>query len=128
MLHVPGVGVTAADAGEVRPGALAAPLERVVVHALGGEAVVAVAFHLVAERADHLAVVDVAAFAHIDVAPRLLERSVRPHTVDLLDRVVDPEERRNLDRAADGHRDEGEDRQKRDVALQLLVLFGELHL
>ena len=85
---MPLVGVAAADAGEIRPGALRAPLERVVVHALGGEAVVAVALDLVAERADHLAVADVAALADVDVAAGQLERRVGPHALDLLDRVL----------------------------------------
>ena len=50
MRGVPLVRILAADAREIRPGALRSPLERVVVHALGGEAVVAVALDLVAER------------------------------------------------------------------------------
>src|SRR5690606_3158240 len=127
VLHVPFVGVATADAREVRPGALRAPLERVVVHAFGGERVVAVALDLVAEGADHLAVAGVAAFADVDVAAGLLERGVGPHALDLLDRVVDPEQRRNLDHAADHDRNEGEHAEKRDVALDLLVLLGEAH-
>ena len=99
---VPAVGVLAADAGEVGPGALRAPLERVVVHALGGEAVMAVALHLVAQRADHLAVAIVAALADVDVAAGELERRVGTHALHLLDRGVEQEQRRDLDEAADG--------------------------
>ena len=58
-----------------------------VVHALGGEAVVAVALDLVAQRADHLAVADVAALADVDVAAGQLERRVGPHALHLLDRA-----------------------------------------
>jgi hypothetical protein len=73
----------------------------VVVHALGGEAVVAVALHLVAQRADHLRVADVAALADVDVAAGLLERRVRAHPVHLLDRALQVEERADLHEAAD---------------------------
>jgi hypothetical protein len=107
VVAVPVVGVLAADAGQVGTGALGPPLERVVVHALGREAVVAVAFDLVAERADHLRVADVAALADVDVAARQFERRVGAHPFDLLDRVLDPEERRDLDDAAD--RDDQQD-------------------
>ena len=65
---VPFIGILAADPGQVRPGALGAPLERMVVHALGGQAVVAVALDLVAERPDHLRVAGIAALADVDVA------------------------------------------------------------
>ncbi len=88
VLDVPVVGIASADAGEIRPGALRAPLERMVVHRLGREAVVAVAFDLVAERADHLAVADVAALADVDVAAREFERRVGAHALHLLDRVL----------------------------------------
>ena len=54
MIVVPFVGVLRADAGEIRAGALRAPLERPVVHALGRERIVAVALDLVAQRPDHL--------------------------------------------------------------------------
>ena len=110
VLDVPFVGIAAADAGEIGPGALRAPLERVVVHALGGEAVMAVALDLVAERADHLAVAGVAALADVDVAAGQLERGVGAHALDLLDRGVDPEQRRDLDDAADRDHDERERR------------------
>ena len=107
VLGLPLVGVLAADAGEIGPGALGAPLEGMVVHALGGEAVVAVALHLVAQRADHLAVAAVAALAHVDVAAGLLERRVGAHALHLLDRALDPEQRRDLHDAADRDRRAG---------------------
>ena len=108
VLDVPLVGVATADAGEVRPGALRSPLEGMVVHRLGGEAVVAVAFHLVAHRPDHLAVADVAALAHIDVAAGELERGVGAYPFDLLDGVLDVEQRHDLDDAADRHHRQAE--------------------
>ena len=101
VLDVPLVRILAADAGEIRPGALGAPLERMVVHALGGEAVVAVALDLVAQRADHLAVAAVAALADVDVAPGQLERRVGPHALHLLDRALDA---RTAARSAPGRR------------------------
>ena len=81
MRALPLVGVLAADAGEVRPGALGAPLERVVVHALGRQRVMAVALHLVAQGADHLRVAVVAALADVDVAAGQLERGVGAHAL-----------------------------------------------
>jgi hypothetical protein len=54
---------------------------------------VAIALDLVAERADHLAVADIAALADVDVAPGQFERGVGAHPLHLLDRVVDPEQR-----------------------------------
>ena len=98
---MPFVRVAVADAGEVRPGALRAPLERMVVHRLRRQAVVAVALDLVAERPDHLAVADVAALADVDVAAGQFERRVGPHALHLLDGVLEVEQRRDLDDAAD---------------------------
>jgi hypothetical protein len=54
MRDVPFVGILAADACEVGTGALGPPLERMVVHALGRERVMAVAFDFIAQRPDHL--------------------------------------------------------------------------
>ena len=116
MLDVPFVGIAIADAGKVRSGALRPPLERMVVHRFRRQAVVAVAFDLVAERADHLAVAGVAAFADVDVAPGELERRIGPHPLHLLDRVLQVEERRDLDDAADGDHHERADQQERRVA------------
>ena len=45
----------------------------------------AVALDLVAERADHLAVAEIAAFADVNVAAGKLERRIGPHTLDLFD-------------------------------------------
>ena len=49
MHRVPFVGIFSPDAGEVGPGPLRPPLEGMVVHALRGEAVMAVALDLVAQ-------------------------------------------------------------------------------
>src|SRR3546814_5911425 len=102
MFAVPCVRIATADARQVRPGALRPPLKGMVVHAFRRQAVMAIAFDLVAERADHLAVAAIAALADIDVAPRQFERGIGPHAVDLFDRIVDPEQGRDLDDAADG--------------------------
>src|SRR4249920_837327 len=74
MVAVPVVGIFAADPCEIRTGALASPLEWLVVHALGGERVVAITFDFITQRTDHLRVAKVATFPHIDVAARGLER------------------------------------------------------
>ena len=125
MRDVPLVGILAADAGEIGPGALRAPLERMVVHALGGERVVAVALDLVAQRPDHLAVADVAALADVDVAAGELERRVGPHALDLLDRALEVEQRRDLDDAADrDHEQDADDEQDR-VLLEDLVSWSK---
>jgi hypothetical protein len=50
-----------------------------VVHGFRRQAVVAVAFHLVAEGPDHLAVAVVAALADIDVAAGQFERRIGTH-------------------------------------------------
>ena len=72
----------------------------------------AVALDLVAQRADHLAVAHIAAFADIDVAPGKLERRIGPHALDLLDGRVEPEQRRDLDDAADRDDDEDADEEQ----------------
>ena len=76
---LPLVRVFAAHARKVRPGALGAPLERVVVHALGRQGVMAVPLHFIAQGADHLRVAVVAALADEDVPARQLERGVGTH-------------------------------------------------
>ena len=101
MGDMPLVGIFAADAGEIRAGALRAPLERMVVHALRRERVMPVALDLVAQRPDHLRMAEIAALADVDVAPGELERRVGPHALDLLDRALQIEQRRDLDDAAD---------------------------
>src|SRR3546814_21146009 len=96
MRLVPFVRIAAADARKVGPGALRPPLERVVVHALRRQAVVAIAFDLVAARTDHLAVAGIAALAPVDVPPGEFERRNGPQPVGLFDSFYDPEKRRDL--------------------------------
>ncbi len=76
MQVVPEVGVLAAHAGQVGPGALAAPLEGMVEQRFLQPRVLAVAQHLVAEGPDHLAVAGVAALGDVDVAARQLQGAV----------------------------------------------------
>ena len=85
MRHMPVVGIFGADPRQIGPGALRAPLERMVVHAFGRQGIVAIAFDLIAQRPDHLRVAEVATFANVDVAPSQLERRVRPDAIDHLD-------------------------------------------
>ena len=74
MVEVPAVRVLSAHAVQVGTGALAAPLERVVVHELTRLAVLAVALGLAAEGPDHLRMAGIAAFGDVDVAPLELQR------------------------------------------------------
>ena len=127
MVAVPVVGIFAADAGEIGTGALRAPLERVVVHALGGERVMAVALDLVAQRADHLRMAEIAAFAHIDVAAGEFERRIGPHAVDLFDRVLEIEQRHDLDQAADRDDDQNADHQDDRVLFEDGVFLPKRH-
>jgi hypothetical protein len=106
VILVPVVGVLVAQAGKIRTGALGTPLERPVVHALGCQRVVPVTFHLVAERANHLAVAVVAAFPHVDVSAGKLERGVGPDALHLLYGALQVEERHDLHEAADRYDDQ----------------------
>ena len=97
---LPRVGVLAADAREIGTGALRAPLERPVVHRLGGDRVVAVALRLGTQRADHLRVAQIAALAHVDVLAGEAQRVVRLDPRRRRDRVRLDEQRRDLGQAA----------------------------
>ena len=121
MRDVPGVRVLAADPRQIRPVALGAPLERMVVHALGGERRVAVTLDLVAEGADHLAVAARAAFANVDVAARELERRIWAHAVDGFERALEIEERSDLDHGADSDHDKNADDEIDRVGPQALM-------
>ena len=115
---MPVVGVLAADPRQVRPGPFRSPLEGMIVHALGGEAVVAVPLRFVTERADHLAMTEVAPLADVDVAPRQFERRVGSHALDLLDRLLHRVEWHHLHQTADGHRDQDADGEQDSVLLE----------
>ena len=120
MRDVPFVGIFATDARQIGTGTLGAPLERVVVHALGRERVMAVALDFIAQRADHLRVTEVTALADIDVASGEFERRVRPDAIDFLDRALEIEQRSDLDETADGdHHQDSRDQDDR-------VLFEDL--
>ena len=121
MGDMPEVGILAADAREVRSRPLRSPQHRAVVLGLDGQRVRSVPLHLVAQRADHLAVAGVAAFADVDVAPGKLQRRVQPHVRRLLDRLVDGEERRDLDDAADARRGDDGDHESDRGTLKLAV-------
>ncbi len=79
----------------------------------------AVALDLVAQRADHLAMADIATLADIDVAAGELQRRVGTHAVNLLDRAVHPKEWRNLHRAADSDDDEDADQQEDRIFFEI---------
>src|SRR5690242_18081998 len=86
-----------------------------------------IALDLVPEWPDHLAVAEVAALTHIDIAAGEFERRVRPHAFDLLDRIVEIEERGDLDDAADRHHQKGTNEKKRGVLLDDRVSVHQAH-
>ena len=90
--------------GQVRAVTLGTPLERMVVHAFRGERIMAVALDLVAQRADHLRVAEIASLADVDVESREFQWRIGTNAIDLLDRALQVEERNDLDDAADGDR------------------------
>jgi hypothetical protein len=106
MVALPVVGILAADPRQVRSVALGAPLERTVVLALGRERVMPVTLDLVAQRADHLRVTEVAALAHINVAPGELERRVGTHARCGLDRAFQIKQWHDFHQAADRDHDQ----------------------
>src|SRR6266567_6762354 len=127
MRHVPFVGIFGADTREIRSGALRAPLERVVVHALRRERIMAIAFDLVTQRPDHLRVAEIAAFPDVDIATGKLQRGIRPDSIDHLDRTLEIEQRGNLDEATDrDHREDAHDEDDR-VLLENMVPGPERH-
>ncbi len=85
----------------------------------------AVALDLVAQRADHLAVAKVAAFAHVDVAAGEFQRRVGPHALHGFDGALQVEERDDLNQAADRDHDEDAEHEEDRVLLQDMMLGEE---
>ena len=69
---MPFVRIASANTRQIGSGAFRPPLKRMVVHALGRQAIGTITLYLVAERTDHLAVADITALAHVNVAARQL--------------------------------------------------------
>ena len=87
-----------------------------VIGALGGQRIGAVAVQFIGQAADHLGMAGIAAFADVDLAARQFQRRVRAHVVGDLDGALDGEERRDLDDAADrGHADDRAHEAHRDL-------------
>src|SRR4051794_11269006 len=118
MIAMPLIGVLSPNAREIGSGALGPPLEWAVVHALGRKRIRPIALDLVAQRADHLRMAVVTALAHIDVATGELERRVGPHAIDLFDRALEIEQRRDLNEAADRNHDQHADDKDNRVLLE----------
>ena len=74
---MPFIRVTTADARKIRPRSLRAELERVVVHGLAGQGIMAVSLHLRLQRAHHLRVAQITTLAYVDVAAGEFQRTVR---------------------------------------------------
>src|SRR5262245_25047345 len=101
MSHVPFVRILAADPREVGARALGAPQHRMIVFGLHCERIGSVALHLVAQRADHLRMARIASLADVDVASGEFERGVEAHVRRIFHRLMNGEERSDLDDAAD---------------------------
>src|SRR5574337_282781 len=69
----------------------------------------------------------IAAFAHIDVAPRHFERGQEPHVRRRLDRAPDREQGRDFNEAADARGDDDADKKRPRSALEA-VMRVEDHL
>ena len=82
---MPFIRITSANAGKIRASTFRSPLEGVVVHTLGCEAIGAIALDLIPKGTDHLAVANIAALANINVATCLFERGVGAHSVHFFD-------------------------------------------
>ncbi|MNN53504.1 hypothetical protein D3C81_1682650 [compost metagenome] len=114
---MPVIGVTTADAGQVRAGTLGTPQERVIPDAFARDRIVAVAFGFGAERPDHLRVALHAAFADVDVAAFEFQRGTWLHALDRLVGDVLEEQRDDLGQAADAHGDDHEEGQQANILL-----------
>jgi len=119
---MPFIAVAPADARQVRPGALAAPLERMVVDELAGHGVVAVAFGLGAERPDHLRVAVVATLADVDVAPDQLQGVVGLETRHRLGGGSLEEQRHDFHQAAHAYREHDQEDHQTDVLFDRLMV------
>ena len=127
MVHVPFIRVTSPDTGQIGPGAFRSPLERMIIDRFRGQRIRAIALYLVPQRPDHLAVTDVAAFADVDVPARKLQRRIWPHTRDLLDRILQIEQRRDFDQTTDGDHDKAQSQQQRGISLDFFMVGYERH-
>ena len=72
MIVMPGVGILAADALQIRPDAFGTPQERMVIDEFARLGIFAVALGFRAERADHLRMAGQAAFPDVNVAARAI--------------------------------------------------------
>src|SRR5690606_7614939 len=115
--------VLAADPREVGAGALRAPLVRAVVHGFAGDRVRTVALRFGAQRADHLRVAGVTAFAHLDVLAREAQRIVGLCAVARRDRVRLDEQWRDLGEPTERHHDRREDAELAGVLLDRFEVF-----
>src|SRR6185437_1823452 len=120
-------GIFLADSGKIGPGPLLSPQHRVIVFGFDGERVGTVAVDFVAQCSDHLRMTGIAALTDVDVAPRQLKRRIEPHVRVLLDRLMDGEERRDFDQAADAGDHDDPERQANALALQPVVKSEQRH-
>ena len=88
----------------------------------------AIALHLVAHRADHLAVAAIAAFADVDAAPFQLQGRVGAHPFDLFDGVFQVEQRHDLHQTADGYDQKRQHQKKGGMRFDYLVFVKKSHV
>ena len=81
----------------------------------------AVPLDFVPESPDHLAVAKIAAFAHIDVPARKLERRIRPHPLDSLKRAFQIKERDDLNQSANRDDDQNTENEEERIRLKQIV-------
>ena len=124
---MPFVRVTTANTCKVRTCTFGAPLERVVILRFRCQRVVAVTFDLIAHRADHLRVADIAAFTDVDFTTRQLQRGVGAHALYVLDGVLQIEERSDFYDPADGNYTKCTDQKQGGVLFQNLVFIKDTH-
>ena len=94
---------------QVRTGALGTPLEGAVVHELASHRVGAVTQRLGLERPDHLRVAVVAAFAHVYITPRQLQRGIGFETLHRLGGGLLKEQGNDFHQTTHGHHEGDQD-------------------
>ena len=82
----------------------------------------AVAFQFITEGAHHLAMAQIATFAHIDIAPHLLEWCVGPHALYAFNGGFHCKKRHNLHQTADGNRQQRQHTHQDNIAFNDAVI------
>jgi len=119
---LPLIGVTTADAMQVRTGTLGTPLERVIVNILASHGVVTITLSLGAERTNHLRMAQEAAFADVDVAPDQTNWVVGLYTFNRRRSRLLEEQRNDFEQTAPNHGKQRQHNQQAYALFNLLML------